>query len=82
MQKQKPMPIQNKYLNKNVIYEAKVTTKNEIKQYVGSNDLKQGGMAMLEVLKSKAEHFDLISCCGQAVAARISQRVPHPDNAG
>ena len=49
---------------------------------MGSNDLKQGGLAMLEILKSKAEHFDLISCCGQAVAARISQRVPHPDNAG
>ena len=49
---------------------------------MGSNDLKQGGMAMLEILKSKAEHFDLISCRGQAVAAQNPQRVPHPANAG
>ena len=40
--------------HQDVIYKATVTTKYEIKQYVGSTGdlLKQDGMAMLEILKS------------------------------
>ena len=53
MQRQIPMPTQKQMPHKNVIYKARVTTKNEIKQYIGSTGdlLKQGGIAMLQNLK-------------------------------
>ena len=48
------MPTRKQMPYQDVIYKATGTTKHEIKQYVGITGdlLKQGGMAMLEILKS------------------------------